>query len=62
MDVMNDSYFGGSHNALQYYVNKAARGVVKAAYEKWEKNSDHIRPSIEIIDLEEWLLPSTTPK
>jgi hypothetical protein len=60
-----DSYWSGSTNALRYYVTKASRGVVKAVYQEMEKKQKvggmDMRPSIEIIDLEEWLHPSTTP-
>jgi DNA-binding transcriptional regulator YhcF (GntR family) len=61
-----DPHWSGSTNALRYYVTKASRGVVKAAYQEMEKKQKvgvkYMRPSMEIIDLEEWLHPSTTPK
>lgn len=60
--VMGDSYFSGSNNPLQYYVNKASKSVVKAAYEERAKYPSSMRPSVEIIDLEEWFRPSTTSK
>jgi hypothetical protein len=60
--VMGDSYFSGSNNPLRYYVNRASQGVVKATYEERAKYAFSMRPSVEIINLEEWLRPSTTSK
>lgn len=61
-----DPYLSGSNSPLWYYVTKATRGVVKATYqkmlEKQKGGGRSLRPSVKIIDLMEWLRPSTTSK
>ncbi len=61
-----DPYSSGSNYPLWYYVTKASRGVVKATYqemlEKQKGGGRSLRPSVKIIDLMEWLRPSTTSK
>lgn len=51
-EVMGDYWSSGSFNPLRYYVNKKSRGVVRATYQKMEKEFQAMRPYIEIIDLE----------
>jgi hypothetical protein len=56
--VMDDFSFTQSMNALRYYVNGASRAVIRAVLREIEEQPNRERPSIEIIDLKEWL-PST---
>ncbi len=59
-NVMSDSYFSGSNDPLRYYVNKRSGSVVRSVYQQMVQERRTMRPSIEIIDLEEWLSSTTT--
>ncbi len=54
-EVMSDQFWtGGRNRPLRYYVNRLSRGVVRSAYRKMVKEGKAMRPTIEIIDLEDW--------
>jgi hypothetical protein len=54
-EVMSDQFWTSRRNRpLRYYVNRLSRGVVRSAYRKMVKQAKGMRPTIEMIDLENW--------
>jgi hypothetical protein len=54
-EVMNDQFWTGNRNRpLRYYVNRLSRGAVRSVYRKMVKERKGMRPTIELIDLENW--------
>lgn len=60
-EVMREQFWGeGENNPLRYYVNRLSRKVVRSTYQKMREKGEIMRPSIEIIDLAEWLQVADT--
>ena len=60
-EVMREQFWGeGENHPLRYYVNRLSHKVVRSTYQKMIEKGELMRPSIEIIDLAEWLqVPDT---
>jgi hypothetical protein len=58
-EVMGGYWTSGSDNPLRYYVNKESGGVVRSVYRKLSHERRSMRSRIEIVDLDEWLHPTT---